>query len=288
MINEINEFKQRGQKLKTIKNIHKLSVDDKHFLVIQESLKFFEDYGFDFSINYFYGVSLRKIGQLENSIKVFEKLVNAYDSSEDKRHFYDSSVLELFKAYFMNDNYQKAYELWEFVYPLLKERGYICVDDYLIILKIKLGLEVKTNTLEQDVLKSQLTNYDSKLSLMHIKQHTIENDENEINYFDDNIDIEKIFKIASENIFSSKKLTFFSRRDNYVFYFPNIGKNGENLLRVVTNKGTNEIITMYPSNDNKDYTEFINNNLYEEYIYSKESKTKRLSQIEKFKNRFSK
>lgn len=286
MMENIEEYRLRGKKLKTIKNICKLNEERKNLLVIQEAINFFDTFGFDFSVSYFYGYSLRKIGNLDEAIKVFENLIKTYESDDDKKHFYINTKLELFKTYYINNNFEKAYELWEFVKKLLVEREYFGADDYRVIIETKLGINSKTKTIEQLKLKQQLTDFDPFLSINHIKLHTLELEQEEITFFNEEIDIDKLFNIATNCIENSKMLPIFSRRDNYIYYFPNVGNSGENNLRIVTNKGTNEIITMYPEKDRKYNNDLINFNLYEEYICKNNGKQKRLSQIDKFKNRF--
>lgn len=292
MIDNIEEYRLRGKKLKTIKNICKLNEERKNVLVIQEAINFFDTFGFDFSVSYFYGYNLRKTGKINEAIRVFENLLKAYENDDEKKHFYINTQIELFKTYYINNDFKKAYELFNLVKFNLIERNYFGVDDYRVIIETKLGINSKTNSEEQEIIKQQLTCFIPNLSIIHIKLHTLDLEQDVVTYFNPEINIDKLFEIATNIIDSSIKLPVFSRRDNYIFSFPNIGRNGEKLLRVVTNKGTNEIITMYPTEIEKDsqikidYTDFINYNLYEEYLLKSETKTKRLSQIDKFKNRF--
>ena len=72
--------------------------------------------------------------------------------------------------------------------------------------------------------------------------------------------------------------------DLYMFEFYRIGQDNSNKLMVVTNKGTNEIISMYPTQSNIKCQ--INDNLYRQVLEEESSKVKKISQIDKFNKRY--
>ena len=273
--------KDNKNRIKLVKNIKELNQKQKHVLVMRESIKFFEEYGYDIEVLLYYGIALRKNGFYNEAINCFTKMISL-QNEEENYLYYNSARIELFKAYYMIDNYEKAYELWDFTQTRLNHQTERHIYNLDFILKMKLGLEHD----EVNEKNMHIINYKKSFGLEHIEKH--------IKDFSNNINISDVFDLAMKEISVSRKFPLFSTNDVYLYNFPNIGVHGEYILKVVTNKGTNEIITMYPTeieNEYKDkinYKSFLNNNLYEEYINKKESKVKKLSQIDKFKNRFKK
>ena len=128
--------------------------------------------------------------------------------------------------------------------------------------------------------------YSKEDGLMHVREHTIKHRvESNNSLFADNVDIENLFDIATKAVETAKPLPLFAARDSYYFKYPNIGINNEDVFKVVTNKGTNEIISMYPVQELGRFSSFVNNNLFDMYNLQQKPKTKRLSQIDRFKNR---
>ena len=279
MIENTNEHKNRLLKIKAIKNIKDLNQTQRHILVIQESLNFFEEFGYDIEVLLYYGIALRMNGFYEKAIDIFNKMINL-QKEEENNTYYNSARIELFKAYYMINDFEKAYELWDFTKTRLRHQTEKHIYYLDLILKIRLGLEHD----EVNEKNMHIINHNSNFALEHINEH--------MNDFSTDIKINEIYELVIKHLENSKIFPLFSVNDVYLFKFPNIGQNGENVLKVITNKGTNEIITMYPSEIEKSYqekincTDFLNDNLYEEYICKNIGKTKRLSQIDRFKSRF--
>lgn len=285
MIVEMEKYKERGKKLKEVRNINDLNTSGQYGLVVKSALRFFSEYGFDIAVCYYYAHGLRKLGFVEEAITVLKELVKIQEQYNIRSYFEDAK-LELFKAYFMNDHYQEAYELYEQVKSLLDSSKYYSAPAILGFLKSKLNMQIDEPL--NDILFSQILEYSRDYALEHIQKHIVEvPEDDDVSMFAD-VDIENIFNLAQMVIKDSKKLPVFSLRDAYIFSFPHIGRDGQSVLKVITNKGTNEIISMYPTRENSKNNVFLNDNLFELYIHSHDCKIKKLTQTDKFKLRFSK
>lgn len=167
-------------------------------------------------------------------------------------------------------------------------------DDFLIgieyLKRIKFIVKYRSNMLEKEDLKNisycerQLVNYSKNIALEHIRNHYNENSKKEKHsLFNSDIDIEDLYEDAKEKI---KNLTpNFTLVDKYyVRYDKPIGTlDGveTNILAVVTNINTKDIIAMYPTIDIKGYNRF---ELTKEEKPQKQMKKE--SAIEKFYRRY--
>ena len=79
----------------------------------------------------------------------------------------------------------------------------------------------------------QIINYDETRALSHIN---IKND----------IDLYSLLTEVKEKLIDDIKAPTLNLNDMYHLDYPNIGKQGESLLRVITTAGTKDIITMFP------------------------------------------
>ena len=68
-----------------------------------------------------------------------------------------------------------------------------------------------------------------------------------------NTNIDELWDFAINNLSDDKIVSIFGFCDVYCIDYPNCGINGEDKLIVVTNPGTNEIITLYPEFGDKVY-----------------------------------
>lgn len=281
-LNEV-KFKNRGVKLKTIISIKKLIDEGQFELALKEIRNFLDEFGFDCEVMTNYGKMLRQNNQVDEAIQVLSDLVD-YQEENNIKHSYVAAKRELFKVYFINDYYEEAYKQfcsieWHPTDPLYSQLGYIET-----ILKIKVGIYDR-NPLEEPPFITKLLYYDEDLSREHIREHLWEKDKEKHTLFND-IDIDTLFSNVKKVLPSSKKIQKFALNDIYLFSFSRVGGGNNNMLKVITTKGTNDIVSMYPTDEiTKDY---INDNLYLEYLEEKNTKIKRLSQIEKFNKRYSK
>ena len=283
MIMGKEKFKNRGEKIKKIKSIKQL-IDDGHFeLALKEIRNFLDEFGYDCEVMTNYGKMLRKNNQVSEAIQVLNDLIN-YQEENNIKHSYVAARRELFKVYFINDYYEEAYKLfnsldWSVDDPLYSQLEYIEK-----ILKIKVGT-YEGNPLEEPPFITKLLYYDEDFSKEHIREHLWKKDKEKHTLFND-IDIDTLIFNVKKVLPESKKIQKFALNDIYLFSFSKIGRDNHNLLKVITTKGTYDIVSMYPADEIT--KEYINDNLYLEYLEEKNLKIKRLSQIEKFNKRYSK
>ena len=276
------KYKQRGEKLKLIRSIREIIDEGQLSLAIRKMKSFMQRYGDDCQIMYLYGKILRKTGEIDEAILILKRLLD-YQKGHGYEEYSIAAKKELFKIYFINDRYEEAYEMFEHVRGQFYLDGKI--DEVIMekILKIRLGI-YKEETEKEPIIITKLLHYDEDKTYNHIKRH-LEGTAFEGRSVFRDVDINDLFERVKKALPTAKKTQRFSMNDIYVFRFSRIGMDGCNLLQVVTNKGTNEIITIYPTE--MDYKGYINNNLYEQYLDDREPKTKKLSQIDKFRRRYS-
>lgn len=282
MIEYLNNFKERGNRLKIIESIRTIIDQGQFTLAISEMEKYLITYEDDCEILYYYGKMLRKIGRVDEAIATFKRLLK-YQKDFNVNSYLDSSKLEFFKVYFINDYYEEAYALFQIIKNEIKDKVDWNLSVVEKVLKIKLGIYNRNNDEDSTVILRML-DYDKDLALSHIKKHLTGSDEDKSMFKD--VDINLLFDLVQKIIPESKKVQTFNVLDTYLFYFPGIGQNKYNRLKVITNKGTNEIVSMYPVDDS--CKNFINTNLYDEYLLKTSSKVKVLTPTERFRMRYSK
>lgn len=125
----------------------------------------------------------------------------------------------------------------------------------------------------------QIYNYDENLAIDHVKRHHLK----ELQFkskFKEGTDIDGLFKQIKE-VIKDKKPYIDQFFDRYILPYDDIGFdfNGEtiNQLVVITNPGTDEIITMYPNGGTE-------NSLNEEI--RKPKVIKKVSAVDKFRKRY--
>ncbi len=281
---EQDKYKLRGEKIKQIQSIREIIDLGQFQLAIKQIRQFLLTYGDDGEVLYIYGKLLRKTGQVREAIMVLKNLIN-FLHAENSTSYLDASYTELFKVYFINDFYQKAYDLLQTgKVKIENEKDPNRVSDISLfkhILEVRLG--IYQEQLEEKTLIRKLLYYDREMSIKHVKQHLVQNSDKMHTVFND-IDVDDLFVRVERALPTATKIQKFSFYDVYVFSFSRIGKNDNDKLRVVINKGSYEIVSMYPIN--KNFKGVINDNLYDDYLTDQTPKVKKISQIEKFNNRY--
>lgn len=113
---------------------------------------------------------------------------------------------------------------------------------------------------------------------------------NNKSYFNENLDIEYLFKLIRKSIDNSKKCNIDSHLEEHYFAIPNVGYSMSgnlcNVIKVVVVPNTNNIMTMYPTD------KYIENNLcnlecdYDKLFKVEKPKVKTMSRIDKFNQRY--
>ena len=129
--------------------------------------------------------------------------------------------------------------------------------------------------------EKQIISYDINDAIDHVMNNHYYNPR--ISKFNDNINIEELFNTIKDKM-NDENVTYDSLFDKYMVKYPNIGINMDNesihQILVLTLPNTKDIITMYPC----DGTESVFN--LEELEEKAKPKVKRLSQVDKFKQKY--
>ena len=221
------------------------------------------------------------LGKTDEGYNWFKKIYDKQDSYTAIA-LYNLVSIDIHKG-----NYDKAYELFTSV-----NMEKISKSDIANYVDLKLMLEKLLNihTVYQDgysYRQKQIINYDEKLALKHIQNgHSYDEFKKNESIFSKDIDIEKLFNEVKDKL-NDDSLVRINVFDKYKIYYENIGSFNNralNYLAVITIPYSNEIITMYPTNETlEENIEITSDELLEkpmEKIYKRES------QIEKFNRRY--
>lgn len=96
----------------------------------------------------------------------------------------------------------------------------------------------------------QLLDYDEYAAIEHIlDRHTYSGD---ASLFNCDIDVYRLFNDIKSELILSNRVNKFIFNDIYSIYYPNIGYDGNDYLRVITLPNSLDILTMYPTSNNDD------------------------------------
>ena len=150
-------------------------------------------------------------------------------------------------------------------------------EDIRKILNIINGVDTTYNYSDQ-----QQACYDESLAITHIIENHYNKGQFNPNIFKSPKDIEVLFNEIKNKLNKSKRMIR-GYCDSYIFYYENIGYNNNiktDVLEVICFPDTYNIVTMFPTSKYK--------GLMEQKVTIKETKTKKLSQIDKFYKRYGK
>ena len=207
---------------------------------------------------------VNELVKMKPSVYIMLFLVNL-DLREEK---YEEALIDAEKILDMDDKY-------------LDKASRIALTRMIAIAKVNLGIPVT----EKGYYFSQVAEYSKERTIEHIKSH-FESTRGEGVFFP-NMNLEKAFELF-ENRISDIKPNYLSIKtlgDSYLIDFENAGIVGSTILnkmQVVTIINTKKIITFYP------VSKLSFNYETEEEVRKEKAPVKRLSQIEKFNQRYNK
>ena len=217
----------------------------------------FNEFNYNEAENYFEkckyaGIYLPKtkylLGKKEEAIKEFEKLLNSNNIKES-----GNSALYLSIIYIKDNKFEEAFDVINKIMS-----SYNSIDDgikfkiALILLK-ELGVffyKEYPNICKMSYSDKQISEYNETRTLSHISINHISN--NDKNSFNDDIDLYKLLTEVKDKITKDNETLTLNLNDMYHINYPNIGKDGESILRIITLPGTKDIITMFPVNSRRD------------------------------------
>lgn len=276
MNNYYDMSKKRSMYLK-IKNLYK---DKKYGTVEREATKFLEQYPNDVLIRFMRAKSYRKLNRFDEALYDLEYNLNI-DTG-------DHTITELFFLYYYLNMYEEALKILPSVYKRKSINAHSLVIAE-IIMKIQLGkeLNIKINS-DCNYIIRQIYNYNSDITLEHIRNNHTQTNENEC-CFDKNVDLDYLFELVKNNLKNENKVNKAEILEIHYIGISNVGYiNNDicNYIKVVVTPNTTNILNIYPINE-VDYNYVYNIECdYNKLFNNKKDKTKKLTQIDKFNNRY--
>ena len=257
----------------------KMYLAKKYNIFEREATKYLEIYPNDIKMRFMRAKTYRKLNCFEDAIQdlkyILELEVNDY------------ALTELFYLLYYLNMYEEALSLLHLIYKRdsINNTSLSIAE---IIMKKALGKNIVDKNRENcDYIMSQVLEYRLDEAIDHIKERSVETDKNR-SYYVENINLNYLFDIVKNNLNSKNKVNTIELLEIHYIGISNVGYHNNtpcNFIKVVTMPNTTNILTMYPTNDvDIDYVyniEFDYNKLF-----NREEKTKRLSQIDKFNNKY--
>lgn len=266
--------------------IMKLLKDKKFNEATYKLEEYLEKYPYDTCACTSYANLLIKNGELEKAADIIEKTVITSKTSEITK---TEIVKVKIKLLCCEGKYRECYEYF-------LENNIILMNDYedyynvLAFLAKKLGIEVEIPEKMKSYTVKQIQSYDEIEAINHIKKHADDYSSKDYSCFNTDFPLEemytKIRNVISTNI--EYNLHSGAMRDVYIFKYDANGRSHQKMvdyIKVIAIQGTNDIITMYPY-DNKANLPYID--LTPQKEIEEMPKIKRLSQIDKFNQRYGK
>lgn len=256
--------------------------------------EYIERYPRDYYARAYYALLLTRLCLFEeaeaeyNYIKLKAQNDHFYICNQEdlKGFFYNMLIIKL-KILAYQEKYEEMFNLIKDTKDTIHQEDFKYISYYC---RIKLG------TIDKNIQGGayrfiQAYNYNEELFREHIKKHTKEYNDKEDSLvgsiFNDDFPIDKVIEEIKKYIPSDKKL-FLGYFDNtYFFKYDNCGKvdnSKSNYFKVVCFQNTTNFITMCPALDCEKLP-FVDLN-YLRDLEEDKGKVKRLSQIDKFNQRF--
>ena len=264
-------------------NLKELFALGKYDEFLKKCDEYLFNYSDDINVRFMKAKSNRIKGNFDMAIYDLKYILN---NNIDKY-----AIVELYYIYYHLGKYKEALELLPNLYEnkLIKTHS-LAISE--LVMKKSLGYDVTFKEgSRSDYIKFQIVDYDKEKALDHIKRHEIINDiEKDIiqSYFIDDLNIEYLYDLITENLQNNKKVNKDEVLDVYYFGISNIGvyKNQNcNYIKVVAIPDTTNIITIYPTlNVDSEYISDMN--IDYDKLFNRQNKVKTYSQIDRFNKRF--
>lgn len=237
-----------------------------------------------------YGISdgiLSQLGRLYIHYEDFENAKDCFLRIEDKQAI---TFYQLLIANFALEDYEEVIKIYDTIInksfsKYLSERMLYMINRLYLYSKFKLGIPDNFEKL------GLIINFTKDNALKHIEKHTYEVSYKEKHsIFNPDINIENLYDDIYNSISNSNKAYTDYLTDCYYFGYYNIGKvdnKQSDYLSVITIRNTKKIISMFPITLEEIKDNHPINTVKEIYSESK-SKTKKLSQIDKFNLKYNK
>jgi len=244
---------------------------------------YFENYPNDCCARVYYSELLIRIGRFNEAERVLSDVAT---NSNIRKLALEDTLLMNVKLLASQEKYEEAYSILINNREVFDNRNWTIRGVELFLLS-RLGLLTEEQKKQNLYLLSQIVNYSEESCLDHISKHLSFEGNDNVCIFNEDISLEKLYYQVREMLPLDDKI-YSSIIDNvYIFKYENCGRvDGKvvDYFKVATLQHSNDIITMYPYKNterivHKDLTPTI------DYSYTK---VKRMSQIDKFNQRYSK
>lgn len=222
---------------------------------------------------------LMKFGNLEEAAEIinYASIISKTPEISKKEIKYNK-----FKLYCYLGKYEECFEMLKNDFSMLEDRK-INTTEIFIFLKKKLGLLMCDNYKGSGYKIEQIANYSELSAIECIKKYHEHNTDRQ-SYFNENFPIEQVYYQIRNMLPLEEKRYEKIIENSYFFKYIDNGKvcdSPTDYIKVHTILGTNDILTMFPFRYNNridcpDITPKIEENV----------KVKRISQIEKFNQRY--
>ena len=266
--------------------ISALKKEKKYYETLDAYRKYVEIYPYDTTAVIMLASFAMDLGFIEEA----ENLVNNITITKNTYNF-DEIVYAKIKLLCCQGKFEECYKLLQENYSLLynKRKDFYSI---LLYLQKKLGLPINIDIEKYSYTMKQILNYDEGRAIHHIGQHkSINEDEN--NRFKNSFSIEDYYYYFRHILPLKDYPRLFNGifKNIYIFKYEDNGFNnkGKSLdyIQVVTLQDSNQIITMYPFSNKENYP-YIDITPKKEEEKTSNVLVKRLSQIEKFNQRYGK
>lgn len=261
-------------KYKLIK-IKDLYINKKYDALIKEASAYLNISPNEINVRFMRAKTYRNKGMFKEAIEDLKYNLKFKDNAH--------SMAELYYIYYYLDMYKEALELL----PQLYKNKYINATSLAVseaVMKKKLGIPFKTKS---NYAINQINNFDKQLSIEHIiagHQKDVEGK----SQFHSNVDVTYLFDMVTQNLKNSKKANIEEMLEIHYFAISNIGSDEHNVcnfVKVVVIPNTNNIISIYPI-DNVYDSEFTNLEFDRSNLFKEDNKVKKISRIDKFKQKY--
>lgn len=255
--------------------------------------RYLKRYPKDYSAYIYYTVPLITLGEFKKAEKILETLIILIESDKEYEYKVNKTSQKKIKLNIISSklrllSYQEKYkELYQYYLLHINEIQDLDLDINPLIFycRKKLGLLDATPREQQAYIFRQIIHYKEEDFLKHIKRHLPNNfKEDNHGIFNTNFPIEEVLTEIKKHLLLVQRLYPYLYVDEYIFKYDSCGKDNNKTVdyfKVLCFHNTNNIITIYPSDDCEELP-YIDLN----YLVKDDVKTKGLSRIDKFNKRY--
>ena len=255
---------------------------------------YIKKYPEDYSAYPYYASALITLGYFKEAEKILdiaECKLSKYSNNQTTTNKFKTFIITKIRLLAYQEKFEELYDTSTKYYQEFLNSEFSSLVFYARKKTSRLNIEDRNSN---TYLYRQIINYQETDFLEHIKKHmSIYNqniEEPNPNLFTPNTDVLKITEEIKKYLLSDKRIYPDFIDDVYIFKYDNCGtvnQKSVNYFKVICFHNTKNIITMCPVDDNLNIPYIDLNYLNQENIQEQSNpKVKRLSQIEKFNQRY--